>query len=64
MEYPPEKLPEDAEFKGYAEVIVQDIVLKTDNVLFRKQKFYSPQTGKTYLAPLPVGYEGEFATRS
>ncbi len=64
VEYTPEKLPEDAEFKGYQEVIVQDIVLKTDNVLFRKQKFYSPQTGKTYLASLPAGYEGEFATRS
>ena len=32
VEYPPEKLPEDAEFKGYEEVIVQDLVLKTDNV--------------------------------
>ena len=42
------------------EVIVQDISLKTDNVLFRKQKFYSPQTGKTYLASLPQGYDGEF----
>ncbi len=60
VEYPPEQLPEDAEFKGYQEVIVQDIVLKTDNILFRKQKFYSPQTGKTYLALLPAGYEGEF----
>ena len=60
VEYPPEKLPEDAEFKGYEEVIVQDIVLKTDNVKFRKQKFYSAQTGKTYLASLPAGYEGEF----
>ncbi len=60
VEYPPEQLPEDAEFKGYQEVIVQDIVLKTDNILFRKQKFYSPQTGKTYLASLPAGYEGEF----
>ena len=42
------------------EVIVQDISLKTDNVLFCKQKFYSPQTGKTYLASLPQGYDGEF----
>ncbi len=60
VEYPPEKLPEDAKFKGYEEVIVQDIVLKTDNVRFLKQKFYSPQTGKTYLAELPAGYQGEF----
>jgi Transposase IS66 family len=58
--YPKEKLPPDAEFKGYEEVIIQDILLKTDNVLFRKQKYYSPQTGKTYLAPLPFGYDGEF----
>ncbi len=60
VEYPAAQLPEDAEFKGYEEVIVQDLVLKTDNVRFLKQKFYSPQTGKTYLASLPEGYEGEF----
>jgi hypothetical protein len=58
--YPKENLPPDAEFKGYEEVIIQDILLKTDNVLFRKQKYYSPQTGKTYLARLPEGYDGEF----
>ena len=58
--YPKEKLPPDAEFKGYEKVIVQDIVLKTDNVLFCKQKYYSPSSGKTYIADLPQGYEGEF----
>ncbi len=58
--YPQKQLPADAQFKGYNEVIVQDILLKPDNVLFRKQKYYSPQTGKTYLAPLPIGYDGEF----
>ncbi|MUG94658.1 transposase [Scytonema sp. UIC 10036] len=60
LEYPQSELPPDAEFKGYEDVIVQDIVLQTDNVLFRKQKFYSASEGKTYLAPLPVGYDGEF----
>ncbi len=58
--YPLELLPPDAQFKGYEEVIVQDILLKTDNVLFRKQKYYSASEGKTYLASLPLGYEGEF----
>ncbi|MEO0686860.1 MAG: transposase [Cyanobacteria bacterium J06649_11] len=58
--YPQEQLPADAQFKGYEEVVVQDILLKSDNILFRKQKYYSPQTKKTYLAPLPIGYEGEF----
>jgi hypothetical protein len=54
-----EELPADAQFKGYVDVVVQDIVVKTDNVLFRKEKYYSPSTGKTYLAKLPRGYEGE-----
>ncbi len=60
LEYPESELPADAEFKGYEEVIVQDILLKTDNVLFLKPKFYSLSSGKTYLTPLPAGYDGEF----
>ena len=60
LEYKMELLPIDAEFKGYEEVIIQDITLGTDNVLFRKQKYYSPQNRKIYLAELPPGYEGEF----
>lgn len=48
LEYPQERLPVDAQFKGYEEVIVQDIKLTTDNVLFRKEKYYSPSEGKTY----------------
>ncbi len=58
--YPQEELPADAQFKGYEEVVVQDILLKPDNIMFRKQKYYSPRTGKTYLAALPTGYQGEF----
>ena len=53
-------LPVDAEFKGYEEVVVQDVHLRTDNVKFRKEKYYSASTGKTYLAPLPAGYGGEY----
>ena len=60
LEYPQDKLPEDAKFKGYEEIIVQDIILATDNILFRKEKYYSPLKKKTYLAELPSGYEGEF----
>lgn len=56
----PGVLPPDAEFKGHEEVIVQDVVIQTDNVRFRKEKYYAPSTGQTYLAPLPVGYEGQF----
>lgn len=53
-------LPADAEFKGYEDVVVQDIVVQTDNVRFRKQKYYAASTGKTYLAEMPQGYEGQF----
>lgn len=60
LEYPQSELPSDAVFKGYEEVIIQDISLETDNVLFLKQKYYSPSQGKTFLAALPAGYDGEF----
>ena len=30
-------LPHDAEFKGYVEVTVQDIVIQPHNILFRKE---------------------------
>jgi regulator of replication initiation timing len=53
-------LPADAIFKGYEENVVQDILLKTDNVRFLKEKYYSPALGRTYLAELPTGYEGQF----
>lgn len=53
-------LPPDAEFKGYEDVVVQELRIGTDNVRFRKEKYYAPSTGKSYLAPLPQGYAGEF----
>ena len=54
------QLPEDAEFKGYVPVVVQDVRLATDNIRFLKEKRYSPSQKQTYLAKLPIGYEGEF----
>lgn len=56
----PAILPQDAEFKGHENVVVQDILLRTDNILFRKQKYYAASTRRTYLAQLPRGYEGQF----
>lgn len=60
VEVDPSVLPKDAEFKGYEEVVVQDILLRTDNILFHKQKYYATSTRKTYLAELPRGYDGQF----
>src|SRR5437763_2366802 len=45
-------LPPDAEFKGYEEVVVQDLVIRTDNVLFHKEVFYSASHGQSYRARL------------
>jgi hypothetical protein len=56
----PAVLPPDAQFKGHEDVVVQDLRFSTDNVRFRKEKYYSPSEGKTYLAPLPPGYDGQF----
>ena len=56
----PTRLPPDAVFKGYEDVVVQDVLFRTDNVLFHKEKFYSPSQHQTYLASLPQGYFGQF----
>lgn len=56
----PSVLPADAEFKGYEDVVVQDLVLRPDVIRFRKAVYYSPSTKRTYRAVLPAGYHGEF----
>ena len=53
-------LPEDAQWKGYEDVIVQDIAFHTRNIMFRKESYYSTSNKKTYLATLPTGYSGQF----
>jgi hypothetical protein len=55
-----DRLPADAQFKGYEEVIVQDIEFRSENIQFRKEKYYSPNHQQTYLAELPAGYKGQF----
>ena len=47
-------------FKGYEDVVVQDVIFRTDNVVFHKEKFYSPSQHQTFLASLPPGYHGQF----
>lgn len=53
-------LPEDATFKGYESVVVQELVISTDNVEYRREVFYSPSHKKTYRGALPAGVRGEF----
>ncbi len=56
-EVDPALLPPDAERKGYVEFVVQDVVLRTDTVLFRCACWYAASTGRSYQAPLPEGYQ-------
>jgi hypothetical protein len=53
-------LPDDAEFKGYQDVVVQEILIKTDNVKYMKEIYYSPSQNKTYMGKLPPEVKGEF----
>jgi regulator of replication initiation timing len=55
-----DQLPEDAVFKGYEDKVVQDLIIKTDNVRFRREKYYSRSMNKTWLGKVPVGYEGDY----
>ena len=56
----PSILPADAEYRGYEPVLVQEILITTDNVEYRKEIFYSPSENRTYVGELPVGIVGEF----
>ena len=56
----PAVLPPEARFKGYAEVVVQDLIVRPDTILFRKETYYSPTMRQTYRAALPAGYRGQF----
>lgn len=53
-------LPDDAVFKGYESVVVQDIKITTDNIQFDRETYYSPSQNKTFMGALPVGYQGQF----
>jgi hypothetical protein len=55
-----QELPLDAEFKGYHSVTVQDIIIQADNIEFKREMYYSKSLNKTFIAPLPTGYQGEF----
>lgn len=53
-------LPADAKKAGIKTTLIQDIKFTTDNVAFKRQMYYSPSENKTYISPLPPGYEGEY----
>lgn len=56
-------LPKDAVFKGYEQVLVQDIVITTETIAFQKEVYYSPQLRKTFTGVVPDCYQGAFGPR-
>lgn len=57
------ELPADAVFKGYSDVIVQDIKIEAVNIRFQREIYYSPSERKTYSGRLPDGWYGDFSPR-
>jgi hypothetical protein len=51
-------LPSDARFMGYRKVVIQDVILKTDNVEYLLERHYSPSQKKYYDAKLPEEVRG------
>ena len=43
-----DQLPEDAEYKGVREIVIQDIKINLDNIKFVIPIYYSPSAGKNY----------------
>lgn len=55
------QLPEDATLKNHEYKVVQDVIIKTDNVEFKREVYYSPSLKKCYIGAVPAGYDkGDF----
>jgi hypothetical protein len=53
----PDKVPEGSTFKGYREVVIQDIVFKTNNICYRLAQYKTPD-GSYISGQLPDGVNG------
>lgn len=52
-------VPPGSQFRGYQAFLVQDLVLRTEAVRYRRERWRTPQ-GHLVVAPLPGGVEGHF----
>lgn len=53
-------LPDDAVYKGFENKVVQELKIKTDNICFEREVFYSASQKQTYRGGVPIGFEGNY----
>src|SRR3712207_5158228 len=52
-------VPPGSRFRGHQDFLVQDLVLRTEVVRYRRERWLTPE-GQLVVAPLPGGVDGHF----